>query len=116
MPTSELPPAVLRNFLVTYRAGEVVEWPAFTSVAGDLGGTFWNRPASNVLFEIHNGESYDISDFADGIHYSPNPRTGPELFMPGGVKLEVVSVTEEPPGSNRYRIVLKQLPRGPTGP
>ncbi|HET7504342.1 MAG TPA: hypothetical protein VFK02_25145, partial [Kofleriaceae bacterium] len=116
--TLELPPDVLTDFLAQHPVGAVKEWGGFTSVAGDITGTFWNRPEANVLFEIHGATSHDISDFADGIHYKDPPQGGPELFMPGGVQVRVKSVTESlgPTGEKRYTIQLEQLPRATTAP
>ncbi|MGY0503351.1 hypothetical protein ACWZHB_33110 [Nocardia sp. FBN12] len=57
----------LPGFLANHTTGAVYDWNAFTSVAGEVGGTWWERqPGENILFEVRGGVAYDISDFADG--------------------------------------------------
>lgn len=110
-------PDALEDFLNAHPQGQVVTWPAFTSVAGDVGGTFWDKPEQNVLFIIRNSDSHDISKFADGINYRDPPNPGPELLMPSDIKVKVTDVVEEtrPGGGKGYKVTFEQV-RGPTAP
>ncbi|MET8422574.1 ADP-ribosyltransferase [Nocardia sp. NPDC004860] len=130
---SKLPPAVvsevyrslsvkpwdLPDFLATYTDGAVIKWKAFSSVADEVGGTWWEQPGENVLFKIRGGVAYDISDFADGLHYKVPPNDGKELLLPAGKVVRVVSVTPHvlPDGTTGHVIELEVLgSAGPTTP
>ncbi|MFJ9362851.1 ADP-ribosyltransferase [Nocardia sp. NPDC101769] len=109
-------PGELPAFLVKYSKGAVTEWEAFTSVAGEVGGTWWEQPGENVLFKIRGGVAYDISDFADGLHYKDPPNPGRELLLPGGMVVRVKNVTPHvlPDGTTGHIIELQIV--GSAGP
>ncbi|MFI6870185.1 ADP-ribosyltransferase [Nocardia sp. NPDC050406] len=86
-------PSDLPDFLAKHTKGAVIDWNAFTSVAGEVGGTWWGQPGENILFTIRGGVAYDISDFADGLHYKDPPNPGRELLLPAGKVVRVENVT-----------------------
>jgi hypothetical protein len=101
----------LVDFMAEHAVGTEVTWKAFSSVAGGIDGTFWRFEEATVLFEIKNAKAYDISDFADGIHYRDPPMGAPELLMPAGAKLLVKEVIPEDRGDGqpRFRIIVEQV-------
>jgi hypothetical protein len=107
----------IAGFLAAHPIGREVIWHSFTSVAGEVEGTFYDKPEHNVLFVVRNSDSHDISQFADGINYRDPPKGGPELLMPGGIKVVVTEVTSETKadGSQGHRIVVEQV-RVPADP
>ncbi|MFE1595361.1 hypothetical protein [Nocardia sp. NPDC058705] len=109
-------PGDLPGFLARYTEDAVIDWNAFTSVAGEVGGTWWEEPGENILFEVRGGVAYDISDFADGLHYKDPPNPGRELLLPAGRVVRVESVTPHvlPDGTTGYVIELHVV--GSAGP
>ncbi|MFF2393425.1 hypothetical protein [Nocardia sp. NPDC058114] len=107
----------LPGFLANHTTGAVIDWEAFTSVADEVGGTWWERqPGENILFNVRGGVAYDISDFADGLHYLDPPNSGRELLLPAGRVVRVESVTPHvlPDGTTGYVIELQVV--GSAGP
>jgi hypothetical protein len=107
----------LPGFLARHTAGAVIDWDAFTSVADEVGGTWWEQqPGENILFKVRGGVAYDISDFADGLHYLDPPNSGRELLLPAGRVVRVENVTPHvlPDGTTGYVIELQVV--GSAGP
>ncbi|MCU1643424.1 MAG: putative NAD(+)--arginine ADP-ribosyltransferase [Nocardia sp.] len=102
-------PRKLTGFLTEYTKDAVIDWNAFTSVAGEVGGTWWEQPGENILFKIRGGVAYDISDFADGLHYKDPPNPGRELLLPAGMVVRVEKVTPHvlPDGTTGHVIELQ---------
>ncbi|MEU0540323.1 ADP-ribosyltransferase [Nocardia sp. NPDC005978] len=101
----------LADFLAKYTTDAVIDWEAFTSVADEEGGTWWGEPKENILFKITGGVAFDISDFADGLHYKDPANEGKELLLPAGKVVRVESVTPHvlPDGTTGYVIELEVL-------
>lgn len=122
--TLAIDPDALAEFLADHPVDQVVTWKAFTSMAGDVGGTFWDKPEQNVLFIVRNSDSHDISKFADGINYRDPPNPRPELLMPSNITVKVTAVEEviKPDGSTGHKITFEQvrapatIPAGPATP
>ncbi|MFE3954959.1 ADP-ribosyltransferase [Nocardia sp. NPDC059091] len=109
-------PGELPAFLAKYTKGAVIDWEAFSSVASEVDGTWWGTPRENILFKIRGGVAYDISDFADGLHYKDPPNRGRELLLPGGMVVRIENVTPHVfPDKTTGHIIELQIV-GSTGP